>query len=173
MKNNYLTAAMLIADRMVTNEFFTTPLMSNTDDTTAFVRDDGERDLVLDIGGGEELELKWIHPLKLWVGKHEITNGQFRRFKPAHNSLFRDAYSLNGETQPVARVSWHDAKAYCDWLNGTFRDDLSERITFRLPLSHEWSLIARCGDNRKSSLGKYTAPIPWKLFGSICQREAP
>jgi len=35
-----------------------------------------------------------------WMGKTEVTNGQFRKFQPNHNSGDYQGISLNGDSQP-------------------------------------------------------------------------
>ena len=56
-------------------------------------------DLVLDLGGGASLALAPVPavssgqtagtarpPAPLWIGRYEVTNAQFRRFRPSHDS---------------------------------------------------------------------------------------
>jgi len=62
------------------------------------------KSLVVAIGRGEELSFVWLKDLKLWAGKFEVTNGQYRRFKPKHDSRFREKLSLNGNDQPVVQA---------------------------------------------------------------------
>ena len=44
------------------------------------------QDFALDLGGGEEMEFVWIGDLNIWVGKYEVTNSEYSRFKPEHES---------------------------------------------------------------------------------------
>jgi hypothetical protein len=120
-------------------------------------RDTG-RALIVNIGLGETLVFEWISPLKIWAGKYEITNGQFRRFRPRHNSLFREGFTLNGHEQPVVNLDWKEATAFCAWLNRTYKDRLPRGYRFRLPLALEWSLLARCGEARKFPWGNSWPP---------------
>ena len=67
--------------------------------------------------------LKWVKNEKpahrvtitrgFWLGKCEVTNVQYRRFRPSHDSGSFAELSLNGDDQPVVEVSWEDGKAYC------------------------------------------------------------
>lgn len=107
--------------------------------------------LAVDLGCGVEMEFVWVEKLGMRVGKYEVTNGEYRRFKADHNSgeYWIDIYlngrcggSLNGDRQPVVMVSWEDAKAFCRWLTERSRKDgkLTRELEYRLPLDWEWSV---------------------------------
>ncbi len=69
----------------------------------------------------------------------EVTNAEFRAFRPAHNS----GEGFNANEQPVARVSWQDAVAYTQWL--------SERTAqnYHLPSEAQWEHAARAGSTTR------------------------
>ena len=51
------------------------------------------------------------------IGSREVTNGEFRRFRPTHSSGSVQGFSLNGDDQPVVNVSWNEAARFCNWLS--------------------------------------------------------
>jgi formylglycine-generating enzyme required for sulfatase activity/TolB-like protein len=107
------------------------------------------QELALDLGGGVKMEFVWIEALKGWVGKYEVTNEEYRKFKPGHNSGEFQKHSLNGDRQPVVEVSYDDATAFCEWVNRTCAGQIPAGCTARLPDGKEWLTFAQCGDGRK------------------------
>jgi formylglycine-generating enzyme required for sulfatase activity len=52
-----------------------------------------------------------------YIGAKEVTNREFRRFRPGHNSGGELHLSLAGDSNPVVNLSWEDAVSYCNWLS--------------------------------------------------------
>jgi formylglycine-generating enzyme required for sulfatase activity len=114
------------------------------------------QDYSVDLGGGVTMEFVWISALNAWVGKYEVTNGEFRRFRSGHSSgdytRNNRTLSLNGDRQPVVQVSFEDAEAFTQWLSG--RAGVGEHgARARLLTGDEWTAIARCGTNREYPWG--------------------
>jgi formylglycine-generating enzyme required for sulfatase activity len=93
-----------------------------------------------------------------WLGKFEVTNAQFRRFDPTHQSGTEpilglkwspaDFHDLSHSDKPVCRVSWDRANAFCRWL--------SQRMgrEFSLPTEEQWEWAGRAGTDTPWSFGR-------------------
>ncbi|MCC8988358.1 MAG: SUMF1/EgtB/PvdO family nonheme iron enzyme [Candidatus Contendobacter sp.] len=89
-----------------------------------------------------------------WIGKTEITNGQYRRFKAGHDSGVFQGRSLNGDTQPAVNLSWGDAQAFAEWLSW----ETGGGQRFRLPTEAEWEYAARAGATTRYPWGNNLDP---------------
>jgi serine/threonine protein kinase/formylglycine-generating enzyme required for sulfatase activity/Tfp pilus assembly protein PilF len=106
-----------------------------------------------------------------YIGVHEVTVGQFRRF------VRETGYLTSGErktgrgwtvhegqrhpditwekpgdwelldTQPVVQLSWNDTKAFCEWLSNR------EEFPYTLPTEAQWEFAARSGSEHSYYLG--------------------
>ena len=85
-----------------------------------------------------------------WIGKFEVTNEQYARFDPRHDSRLEHGdflqfsirergYPVNGPKQPACRVSYKQAAAFCAWLSGRTGE------AFALPSEAQWEWACRAG----------------------------
>ncbi len=90
---------------------------------------------------GREADEGPQHPVTIsrdfYMGKYEITNAQFRVFRPNHNNGDMRGFSLNGDNQPVVNVSWNDAIAFCEWVSE------QTGMQIQLPTEAEWEYACR------------------------------
>lgn len=76
-----------------------------------------------------------------YMGKYEVTQGQWKAIMRKNPSYFKDC----GDNCPVEQVSWHDANAFISKLNQKAGNDI-----YRLPTEAEWEYAAKSkGKNEK------------------------
>ena len=71
-----------------------------------------------------------------WLGKYEVTQGQWQEVMGSNPSLFDEC----GPTCPVGGVSWNDAQEFIRKLNAAVGEE-----RYRLPTEAEWEYAARAG----------------------------
>ncbi len=71
-----------------------------------------------------------------WMGKYEVTQGQWQALMGDNPSHFKDC----GTNCPVENVSWNDAKVFISQLN--LRND---GFVYSLPSEAQWEYAARAG----------------------------
>jgi formylglycine-generating enzyme required for sulfatase activity len=95
-----------------------------------------------------------------WMGAMEVTNEQFARFDPSHDSRVEPkntyqfgvhGYPANGPRQPVVRITWEQAMAFCRCLS----ERTGERVT--LPTEAQWEWACRAGSADAFSFGSLEA----------------
>ena len=102
---------------------------------------------------------KPIHRVTLsafWIGKHPVTNEQYRRFVEAaghREPRYWDEDRFKAPRQPVVGVSWVDAKAYVEWAG------------LSLPSEAQWEAAARGTDQRRYPWGSEAPTAELADFG--------
>ncbi len=98
------------------------------------------------------------------MGKYEVTNAQYRKFRPDHHSGESAGLSLDDDTQPVVNVSWEDAMAYAEWLSQ------QTGMAFRLPTEAEWEYAVRAGTSASRFWG--SDPEAACMYANVADRTA-
>ena len=90
-----------------------------------------------------------------WISETEVRNDQYAVYDPEHDSGWQDQFGKDHcapgwvgchRRMPVVRVSWKEAKAFCDWLAKTTGEKAA------LPTEAQWEWAARAGT---------ATPFPW------------
>jgi formylglycine-generating enzyme required for sulfatase activity len=86
-----------------------------------------------------EVDERPIHEVKItrpfWIGKHEVTQGQWKAVMGGNPSGF-----LGDLQRPVENVSWDDTQEFLRRLNR-----MQSEWSFRLPTEAEWEYACRAG----------------------------
>ncbi|MEF8707110.1 MAG: SUMF1/EgtB/PvdO family nonheme iron enzyme, partial [Candidatus Accumulibacter sp. UW27] len=78
---------------------------------------------------------------EFYIARYPVTVGQFRAFVEATGFAIGDADALaDPDSRPVRWVSWHEALAWCDWLNEVLTSDpaFAGSPVARLVREHGW-----------------------------------
>lgn len=142
--------------------------------------------LALELGKGETLELllvpvgtflmgspkdepgrdedEQLHRVRIsrpfYLGKYEVTQGQWEAVMDHNPSFFQDEPSLPAET-----VTWEECEAFCR--------KLSQRTgrKVRLPTEAQWEYVCRAGTSTPFSFGKEITPLEanydWSEGGAL------
>ncbi|NQV33473.1 MAG: SUMF1/EgtB/PvdO family nonheme iron enzyme, partial [Phycisphaeraceae bacterium] len=107
-----------------------------------------------------------------WIGKLEVSNEVFHCYDPGHDSRVESKHAyqfgvhgfpLNGPKQPVVRISWQEALAFCDWLSR------KTGYKFSLPTEAQWEYACRAGSDKAFSFGDVTADF--STYGNMADQK--
>jgi len=139
-----------------------------------------------DLFGDGYSDEKLVHEVCVdgfWMGRYEVTVGQFRRFvaetgyktdaekggycwiwdgewKKKRGANWRDPKFSQDENHPVVCVSWNDVVAFAEWLSK------KSGYSFRLPTEAEWEYACRSG-GKKVKYGTSTGDLSHDLANYI------
>jgi len=117
-----------------------------------------------------------------YMARCTITNQQYAQFDATHDSrvisMFNKDQATPGEVanrpdQPVIRVCWKEALAYCDWLS----KKTGHRFT--LPTEAQWEWACRAGTSTAMNYGTvdtdfgHLANLADRRFEDLCRRKTP
>jgi serine/threonine-protein kinase len=94
----------------------------------------------------DEKPQRRVYLAEYLIGRYPVTVGQFRAFvQAAGYETTADLKEIAG--RPARSVSWHDARAFCEWAT-----QVTGRAV-RLPTEAEWEKAARGTDGRRYPWG--------------------
>jgi len=120
------------------------------------------------------------------IGVREVTNNEFAKFRPGHDSGSDIHASMAGGSNPVANVSWSDAVAYCNWLSTreglkpAYEEKFGEWAIirpltngYRLPTEAEWAWAIKFGGSQGAQRFSWGNEMPPKRnSGNFADRAA-
>ena len=99
------------------------------------------------VGFDNEIPVHTVNLDKYSISKYEATFAQYDRFCSETGRQKPSDAGWGRNQRPVINVSWHDSKAFCDWLSNRTGDDV------HLPTEAQWEKAARGTDQRKYPWG--------------------
>lgn len=102
---------------------------------------------------GNETPVHEVCVDRFWIGKYEVTQGEWKQVMGKNPSHFKE-----GDKYPVEKVSWHDASVFIDKLSSMNQG----LYHFRLPREAEWEYACRSGGKpEKYAGGSHAERVAW------------
>ena len=107
-----------------------------------------------------------------WLGEREVSNAEYAAFDAAHDSRYAEGrdkdrtsrgFPLNKPNQPVCRVTWDEAAAFCRWLS----EKTGRRCS--LPTEEEWQRAAAAPGGERNIAGE---ELKWWNYGRCVKGHA-
>jgi len=117
-----------------------------------------------------------------YMARFEVTNALYALFDPAHDSGVISVFNkdqgnrgqvANRDRQPVIRLSWHQAMAFCYWLSK------KTGRKFTLPTEAQWEYACRAGTATAMNYGAVDADFGKfanfadQRVNNLCRRDSP
>ena len=116
-----------------------------------------------ELGGDESPRTRVTIPYGFWMGKYEVTQGEYEMIIGTNPSAY-----AGDPNRPVENVDWTSAAAYCDKL--TARERSAGRLpaghAYRLPTEAEWEYCCRAGTTTRFFFG-FEESTPYQEFMSV------
>lgn len=115
-----------------------------------------------------------LHIGSFKIGAFPVVNRDYGEFvqQTGRTWLSQDGYDPFLRNTPATDLTWHDARAYCQWVTQKWRErgkiDPSE--TVRLPSEPQWERASR-GDQRESQAGQNIYPWGTNFATSLSNCE--
>lgn len=119
-----------------------------------------------DMFGEGEPDEKPLHEVcvnDFYIGKYEVTQGQYHQITGHNPSRFKE-----GDRYPVDRVNWFDTQAFIEKLNSRSSQN------YRLPTEAEWEYAAREGGKKvRFGTGRDTIGSNDANFNALAEYKMP
>jgi formylglycine-generating enzyme required for sulfatase activity len=130
---------------------------------------------------GDEVQHEVTFQRDFYLAVYETTQEQYQTLTQHNPSAYckggkleKDVEGLDTKTFPVERVSWEQARAFCDKLTAHYAAIRARKaslleLTFRLPTEAEWEYACRGGASNKASFPFHFKDGP---IASLSSRQA-